>query len=268
MHRFQRWLGVGVALSGLCSAALAQGVVPEDLETPVFVPALPRQEADEDRIQSAAMFSQGRLLVQRDQAEEALRYYERAYRFSNDSQTVLTEVVQVAFRLGHLDEAARYALLVSEAQPLDPFMLRRLALHLSDTQQFEAAVRLYERALHAGEHDADAADAAVISHFEMGRLHLLSQQFDQAADAFERLLPLLSPPAASQATTEAAQTLLQDAPLTFAVMGEAFLRGPRPTGGRDVWPCLSRSPTRRTACLSLGPDRRTNPPAPGSATAA
>ena len=184
----------------------------------------PAAKRIEDRIASEAMFSQGRLLFQRDRPDAALRYYQRAFRFSHGSQTVLDEIVQLAFRLGHLDEAARYALLAAPDTPLDPFVLRRLALHLTDRQQFDQAVRLYERTLSDSEDRQESSEAAVITRFEMGRLYFLSQQFDRAAQAFGQLLPLLPDSLEPPADAPAVQALLQDAPLTFAVMGEAFLR--------------------------------------------
>ncbi len=196
-----------IALGGPCLPPTTQAAVPPverggngPIEGELFVPARPRDEADEDRILSAAMFSQGRLLFQRDRPEKALRYYQRAYRFSNGSQTVLHEVVQLAFRLGHLDEAARYAALAAPETPLDPFVLRRLALHLTDMQQFEQAVQLYQRAQPKPAPDEPHSDAEIVTQFELGRLHFLSQQFEQAADAFATLLPLLTTPGAHRAT--------------------------------------------------------------------
>ena len=222
-----------IALGGPYLTRTIQAAVPsvewrtsDPTDTELFVPARPRDEADEDRVLSAAMFSQGRLLFQRDRPEEALRYYQRAYRFSNGSQTVLHEVVQLAFRLGQLDVAARYALLAAPDTALDPFVLRRLALHLTDMQQFEQAVQLYERTQPKTASNEPPSDAEIVTQFELGRLHFLSQQFEPAADAFERLLPLLTAPAAPTAK-KVTQALLEDAPLTFAVMGEAFLRAGR-----------------------------------------
>jgi tetratricopeptide (TPR) repeat protein len=246
--RFQFGLRVGVVLCCLMSALLAQPDSPTvELEVEPFVPARPRDEADEDRILSEAMFSQGRLLFQRDRPDEALRYYQRAYRFSNGSQTVLHEIVQLAFRLGRLDEAARYALRASPTTALDPFVLRRLALHLTDRQQFDQAVQLYERTLTEGASGEEPSEALVITRFEMGRLYFLSQQFEPAAKAFETLLPMLPKSADDPVDPPVVQALLQDAPLTFAVMGETFLRAGQPERAADMF---SRAyPTTEQASL-------------------
>ena len=235
-QRIEFWIVLGVLLGGVRFAAFAQ---PNPLSTDIdintridgaaeaFVPAEPRQEADEDRVLSAALFSQGRLLFQRDLPEQALRYYQRAFRFSNGSQTILGEIVPLAFRLSHFDEAARYALLADSRTTLDPFITRRLAIHLTDNQQFEQAVQLYERMQGEINVAQTPTEAAIITQFEMGRLYFLSQQFAQAATAFEGLLPILAV-GSDESDNQATKALLQDAPLTFAVMGEAFLRGGRP----------------------------------------
>ena len=74
-----------------------------------FVPKAPREEADEDRILSSILFAEGRLLFRREKYAEALQRYERAYRYSNQAHTIVSEIIPLAFRLGRDEEAIRYA---------------------------------------------------------------------------------------------------------------------------------------------------------------
>ncbi|MDG2381214.1 MAG: hypothetical protein P8N76_06030 [Pirellulaceae bacterium] len=189
-----------------------------DLEP--FVPRTTRSEADEDRIHSSSLFAEGRLLFRREKYLEALRKYERAHRYSNGSETILKEIVPLAFRLGHGEEAARYAKMLKSGTKLDSFILRRLAVRLTEQERFEEAAKLYEITAEVPA-ESDLKGAGVITQFELGRLYFLNEKYGKASDAFDRVLSVMKTAKKGSADAIAIETLLKDSGPTYSVIGES-----------------------------------------------
>ena len=72
-----------------------------------------------DRLDALAMFSAGRLLEQQDRHAEALRLYERAFRYDPQSAAVVRAIVPLAYQLQRHAEAVRYALKLVELEKTD-----------------------------------------------------------------------------------------------------------------------------------------------------
>ncbi|MCA9150726.1 MAG: hypothetical protein KDA92_15545, partial [Planctomycetales bacterium] len=181
-----------------------------------------RSEADEDHLHASSLFAEGRVLLRRDQLPEALAKYERAYRYSNRSQTILAEIVPLAFRLGRFDEACRYALHLTPQTQLDPFVLRRLAMHLTERESYNDALRLYDLAV-AADRDTDDAPPglSVITQFEMGRLRYLNDDFTGSAKSFRHVVTAIDQPEERPADQPAIEALLRDGSVTYALMAES-----------------------------------------------
>ena len=222
---------IGLSIRTVCAQTPASRAEPLAVEADapqLLVPKQPRDELTEDRLMASALFAEGRLLFRREKYGPALERYERAYRYSNGSSTILSEVIPLAFSLGRLDEAARYAKLAAQGIRVDPFVLRRLALHLTDQEQFDQALHLYRI---AGQSDDDEAEAVptVITQFEIGRLLYLTDQFAGAVDCFGSVQELIlrkDPPDAEKPAIEA---LLKEREVTFSLIAESLLKS-RSTG--------------------------------------
>jgi tetratricopeptide (TPR) repeat protein len=186
----------------------------------------PRGEPSEDHLLASTLFAEGRLMFRRDRFDVALQRYQRAYRYSNGSATVLAEIIPLAFRLGRLDEAVRYAARLEDDAKLDPFVLRRLALHLTERESYKDALRLYRLASQIDAASAAQTQAArLITQFETGRLAYLIDDYPTAVQAFAEVVKVLEQPEHRPEDKAAVDALMQDVNVTYALMAEANLLG-------------------------------------------
>lgn len=217
-----------------CSFSLAAAQPKSDANSPSeplpekLVPSKVRSEDEQDRVTATAWFAQGRVLQQREDYAGALRCFQRAWRWDPRAATALQEIVPLAFELKREDEAARYALLARGKAPLDPILLRRLALRLTEQRAWARAASLYEQAVSqqpgGGEKIEDLGAALV--QFELGRLYFLSGDYQQSATAFARVHKLLLDPAVPLGEV-AAKTLLGKPEETWQLLAESYLAAGR-----------------------------------------
>ena len=187
-----------------------------------FEPLQARSELEEDRVLAAAEYSLGRIQFRRDQESQALRHFQRAYRYDPAAVSVLTEIVPLLVKLKHNDEAARYAVLAAEQSSPDPAMLRQLAILLTERMQFSRALNLFERSLEHGDGESPDATTALM-HLEMGRLYYLTGQPEKSVQAFQLVRSALENPARFGLSEKLKQLLLGRAHVTYALMGESYL---------------------------------------------
>ncbi len=195
------------------------------LEPFPFVPRDDRNEATEDQIHASALFAEGRLLFRREQYDRALAKYERAYRYSNGSSTILDEIVPLAFRLGQLEEAVRYAKHATDLAKFDPFVAQRLALYLTEQEDFAAALKLYE--IELPRNDDDVTVPTVITQFEIGRLLYLTDRFAEAVPRFDEVRKTLQQTDPPPAEKPAVDALLAERQVTYSLMAENDLSAGR-----------------------------------------
>src|SRR6476620_145504 len=129
-----RWflvLASGLALVGVSSQAAPPKAPKSDapLELPEGNPAplvskAVRSEAEADRLIAGALFTEGRLLLNREDKAGALRKFERAWRYDPTAQSLLREIVSLAIENRRVDEAIRYALLTTDLQGKDTLLFR------------------------------------------------------------------------------------------------------------------------------------------------
>jgi tetratricopeptide (TPR) repeat protein len=153
----------------------------------------PRNEAEQDRLDAVSMFAAGRMLEQRQELPQALSRYQRAFRLDPTAEPVLREIVPLAFNLGREEEAVRYATKLAQLDASDPMLLRRLGIVLTEQRQHQDALALYEkvRKLETGQ---PKSAAQVMLHLEMGRLYLITEQYDKAAELFAFVSKALDAP--------------------------------------------------------------------------
>jgi len=222
---------VGIWSVSLSGSALAQDAPPEkprggiQLEDPLepLAPREKRSEAEEDRLQAAALFAAGRMLEQKGEGEAALRRYQRAYRYDGDSVSILREIIPLAFSVGRTQEAVRYALIAVEKDPTDPALMRRLALFLAEQNEWERALSLYELLLKQLEGEPESTTEVILVQMEMGRLYFLAGKLDKAAGAFAKVDTALENPAQFGLDKMTEEALRGDAALTYQLFAESYL---------------------------------------------
>jgi len=215
---------LGLAILGLIGADVAGAIEATSLdERPAPLTTLRTEEAD-DRLTALALFSAARLKEQKAEPAAALRQYQRALRYGADRATVWPLVVGLAFDLDRHEEAIRYALLAAEQGPVEPALLRQLALYLTQTGDRAGAIRFYERALAAG--PASPADGLRLQ-FELGRLHFLEGDSVRAAERLEPVFAALQNESDGRLSAEDRRALLEQPALAWRLFAEAFLAANR-----------------------------------------
>jgi tetratricopeptide (TPR) repeat protein len=198
-----------------------------------LTPRIDRTEEDRAEVAAAALYAHGRLLLRRGDHAAALRRYQRAWRYDPQAVSLLPQIVFLAHRLGRSDEAARYAFLAAERTELSSALLRQLALQLSRRQDWEGAIRLFEKSLNRAADDADdgaeeAGDlGATVAHLEMGRLYFLTGQFERSARHFASVQELLEDPQRLAANPTLEKALLGQADRTYRMLAESFYQAAR-----------------------------------------
>lgn len=173
----------------------ARSSTESDLDDPVLPlqPKTKRTETEEDRLQALALFAEGRTLEQRNDMADALRKYERAFRYDPEGVAILRELIPLAFNLNRNSEAVRYASKFATLETGDPNMLRRLGVVLTEQGEWKQALALYEKVAKAEPAD-DKSSAGVLLRMEMGRLYFLDEQTKAAGEQFAQVLKALQNP--------------------------------------------------------------------------
>lgn len=172
-------------------AVASAGGLAADLETSdaaePFVPARPRTEEDENRIDALSFFAAGRVSEQEDHTLEALRHYQRASRYDPSSRVARRQAVMLAMRLERWSDAVRYAgrgdLDIDEAS-----ILLELGRHCLEEEKYGDAARHFRtaRSLHA-----ERTAPYVLLTREIGRSAFLAEEFAESAEAFAELMDAL-----------------------------------------------------------------------------
>lgn len=191
-----------------------------------LVPERPADQNQRDRLEALAMFSAGRLLEQQEKYQDALRLYERAFRYDPKAVTVLRAIVPLAYQLQRHAEAVRYALKLVELENTDPLLLNQLGAYLSELGDWQAAIQLYERALASHSPSKESA-SYVILRMQMGRLYHLLGKYDKAADCFTLVVEALENPARYSLDDATTKVILGDAAPTYSLIGESFFEAGR-----------------------------------------
>lgn len=212
----------GFAATSIAGQAGRPAVVPDGLEDPVepLRPVQQRSPAERDRLDALAMFAAARTHERRGQFDRALQLYQRAWRSDPYAVEALEAIVPLAHRLDREDVAIRYAL-SPHAGPLEPLVLRRLAIRLTEREDWHGALALYEKAL--GERLGRPETLAdVLLHMEMGRLCHLDGDYAKAAQCFGAVLAALKEPDKYQIDQKVQKILVGDGPHTYLLIGECF----------------------------------------------
>jgi len=187
-----------------------------------------RTGREEDRVRALALFAAARVAEQKQDFPQALRTYERAFRFDPNALPALREIVPLAFNLDRQSEAVRYALILAERDSTDSVLLRRLAIYLTQEGDTARALKLYEKtlALHEKANEKPTGDL-VLLWMEMGRLYFISGRFNEAAKLFGQVVNAIDHPSDFGLDAVMQTALLNKAELTYQLFGECFLEAGR-----------------------------------------
>ncbi|MFH5803900.1 tetratricopeptide repeat protein [Alienimonas sp. DA493] len=172
-------------------AAAALTVGPAEAPPAPTEPLRPRDETGDEAVEATARFLTGQFLLRDGDPEAALEAFLAARELAPDSAEVLRSVVAVAFELGRNDLGAEVAAELSDRLPNDWQLARTLAqLKLGAGDAAEAQKYLKRAALSPDLPKAGPEAAEVLRGFAVLSAGL--RQFEDAAEAYARLIPLMS----------------------------------------------------------------------------
>ena len=215
------------------ASAKPQSAVFEDHAQPLD-PYQPRDELAQDRIQASAHFSMARIHFQRENYFHALRNFQRAYRYDRSAISALQDIVSLAIELEQVAVAGRYAMIAISEYPLEPVLVRQLAMYFTEEMQFSQAIALHEAAMQA-EQPAQLDATTVLLRLEMGRLYMLTQQHQRAADCFEVVQDALSHPEKYRLSESLQKVVLGKPDLTYSLLAEGFLAATRTDKAEEMF---------------------------------
>ncbi len=221
-----------LTISAAASPAPAPLVLDDAPE--LLAPRRPRTEANRDHIEALALWAAGRTHQQNEEYAKALRCCQRALRFDPRSPEIVQAIIPVADRLNRHAVAARYALIDVELKDADPMLLRRLAVFLAGKGDWTSAAVLYEKAV-AVRKNAKQSAADVFLRMEMGRLYLLMEKYERAAECFAHVVNAVEHPDEFALDAHLSKALLDDPGRTYQLMGECFLAADRPEDARAAF---------------------------------
>ncbi len=225
---------VGIALCGMfslaCGEELAKSAGPSlELESPLerLEPVEQQSEAARHRMRALALYSTGRMLERKGDFSAALGRYQRSVRYDGDRSETFARIVTLSRSLNRHEETARYAYLMARNAPVEPIYLLLASIYLKQTEQFDEALSLYERALR--QPDAPQKTAAWVElHKTAGEFYLRQQRYPQAAAALAHVEQALKSPDDYQLSGDALKLVLGNEAALYRLFGEAYLLADQP----------------------------------------
>ncbi|TVS16566.1 MAG: hypothetical protein EA424_14010 [Planctomycetaceae bacterium] len=199
---------------------------PEEAPLTVLVPVEPRDEFQQARLVSAALYAKSQLLQRRRQLPAALRHLQRAWRYQPQAVEHLPKIIAMAVDLQRIDEAVRYVQLAPDDAPIDSMVLRRLAMRMSSQQRWQEAQQLYQRLMpHIDQRiEPEAMELGdALLWFDWGRVCFLLEDYQQAAQHFSRIQPLIENPERISPNITLQNMLIGQADQTYWMLGDAYL---------------------------------------------
>ncbi|HEX4000110.1 MAG TPA: tetratricopeptide repeat protein [Pirellulales bacterium] len=202
--------------------------LPQEDRPQPFTPKHPRTDADENRVQAAALLATARTMEQRQEPVAALRLYQRAYRLDHNAVAALEEIVPLAFSLNRREESLRYAVKLAEQETSDPDLPRRIGMYLAENGSWKPAIKLLERSVKTMDSSGKPAADRLPVEAELARLDFLAEKFSDAAALFDKVASALAKPKAFGLDEAAVRSLVGEGGLTYELMGDAYLEVGRP----------------------------------------
>jgi len=210
----------------LWSVALMAAPVPATSELDdapeVLKPKVGKTEAEQNQIEALSLFAAARTEESRGNFNKALRLYQRALRHDPQALSILKQIIEVAQQLDRMPEAVRYAQRAVQMETSDPRLVISLAEQLTEQNDFEGALKLYEIARSQPQLNRKSAVYLTLT-LQVGRLRFLTGDMAKSADAFAIVLDGLEHPDEYGLTPEALKLLGGRDERSFELFGEALL---------------------------------------------
>ena len=174
-----------------------------------------------DSLAAERFFARARMFEQNDKSSEALRFHERAWRYS-PHETILSQIVSLTAQLNRPDEMARYFAKMRHPEKLDVLVLRNVGLLLTASEDFEHAVRAYEAAMQSLAIGAYPSIRIALRH-ELGRLYYLTENYEKAAECLDLVLRSIREPKRFGLDEEILQALAEDQFLSRQLLVDCYL---------------------------------------------
>ena len=186
----------------------------------------PRTADDVDALHATALLAHARMLMQRGDLGNALRRYQRAWRYNPAAVDIMERIVPLAFQssVNRKAEGYRYAVIAADRGLSDPQLLTQLAVHLTRNNQPRRALRLYDRLWKIQQNKAPHL-RWVVQHVEMGRLCLLLRDPARAVGYFEVVRKAIKDPDQFSISESQLKRLLGTKNATCLLLANGFLRG-------------------------------------------
>ena len=223
---------LGLVISGQLHDSLVLAVPPIPGATELddtIEPLKPKKvatETDRNRIEALSLFAGGRTEEERGNFQAALRLYQRALRYDPSSLPILRRVIDVAQRLDRTQEAIRYAQRAVQIDAADPRLVIDLAEQLTDKNEFEEALKLFELARSQPQMKPKSPLYLTLT-LQIGRLKFITGDNSGAAEAFAAVMEGLKNPDAYGLNPEATRLITGRDERNFELFGEALLTAKR-----------------------------------------
>ena len=193
-----------------------------------FVPKTPRTVEERKEIETIRLFATARSLEERKQFREAIKTLEQALASDPDSLAILRRLSRLCGALGQLDKSVEYGRKILAADPGDTETLVRLVEYYRGRRRDPAkAEALLKEALANPKLDKAGAGHILIE-FELGQLYAATQRFNQAADAFAKVVDALDAKSALKLSLGDQRRILgQDEAAAYQDFGLIFLAAKR-----------------------------------------
>ncbi len=185
----------------------------------------PRSERDTDVVHATALLAHARMLMQRGELGNALRRYQRAWRYHPTAVPIMERIVPLAFQtsVNRQAEGYRYAVIAAEQGLSDPQLLTQLAVHLTRNNQPRRALQLYER-LTKIQGTKSPSLRWVVQHVEMGRLCLILKQPDRSIEYFDLVRKAIKKPMEYSISSRQLKRLLGTKNATCLLLANGYLQ--------------------------------------------
>lgn len=200
--------------------SIPAGVIDDSIE--VFVPRVPRNERQRDRLDALRSYVASRALEDRRLWSDAIELLEEARGKDPGSVAILRRLARLYFGLGRVDEAVKTSREVLGLDPQDAETIRRLVRHYRQTNDAPAAETLLKETLANPALPSGSVAQLVVLH-DLGGLYVDLGQEDEAVEPLGRLLDALDAKTAARFTTGEQDLILgPDAGEAYRRFGEVF----------------------------------------------
>ncbi|WP_146118444.1 tetratricopeptide repeat protein [Blastopirellula marina] len=231
--------GQCLAENGVSGEAPAKPLVKDELpfdQLPEpFSAETGRNEAAENRLKLTTLLTKARLQDHRGDLEGALQTYQRAYRLSPGSPSILQEIVRLGFMLKRNEIASRYAILLAEHKSsMSADALLRIGNYCLEDGQSARAAELYERAVELlKKEDSHAQELG--TQFRLLGIYLSLGEPKEAARHADEVSKMIADPEKFGLAEVIEQFSEGGIRATYDQLGEAYLEAGEPNKAEKMF---------------------------------